>query len=100
MSDLSLILVAKAIGASIGSAIAVVFRPGGDKGLKLFQRFVIGTILGFISAPIFIDLFGWPHTFDYWLAAATGSGLLGYMTLQALFSREAKALLKQKIGAK
>jgi len=84
-------------GAALGSSIAVVFRPGGDGSLKLFQRFVIGTILGFIFAPQILDFFGWTRTPDYWLAAACLGGLISYLLLQALFSEQAlQYLLKLK----
>lgn len=78
----------KASGAALGSSIAIVFQPGGDGYLKLLQRFILGTILGFIAAPVLIDHFGWEHTPDYWLAASTLGGLSGYLLLQFLFSRD------------
>lgn len=84
-------------GAAVGSSIAVVFRPGGDSWLKLAQRFVIGTILGFISAPVVIDTLGWKHSPDYWLASATLGGLIGYLLLQVVFSRETMDLVKRKL---
>lgn len=88
----------KAAGASMGSLIAVVFKPGGDPLQKLLSRFVIGAILGFISAPLIIDFFGWQHAPDYWLAAATMGGLLGYLTLQLVFSKGAIDLAKDNLG--
>ncbi len=92
---------AKASGAAIGASIAVVFKPGGDSRLKLIQRVVIGTIIGFISAPAIIDYTGLDHTPDYWLASATLGGLLGYLALQFLFSDKAaeaaKALVEKKV---
>ena len=87
----------KAGGAALGSSIAVVFKPGGDAWLKLLQRFVIGTVIGFITAPLIIDYIGWQHTTDYWLAAATLGGLLGYLFLQLIFSQEARRYLKDKV---
>ncbi len=84
-------------GATVGSSIAVVFKPGGDSVIKLIQRFVIGTILGFISAPVLIDTIGWKHTPDYWLASATLGGLVGYLLLQVLFSAEALDLVKRRL---
>ena len=78
----------KAGGAALGSSIAIVFRPGGDPPLKLFQRFLIGTIIGFIAAPPIRTFFEWPMELDYWMASATLGGLIGYLFLQWLFSRE------------
>lgn len=100
MGDLSALFIIKAIGSAIGSAIAVVFQPHGDQRLKLIQRFVIGTILGFISAPLIIDYFGWAHRMDYWLAASTFGGLIGYLSLQVVFSIEYKAIAKRIVGTK
>lgn len=87
----------KAGGAAIGSSIAVVFKPGGDPIYKLLTRFVLGMIIGFIMAPIVIDGFNWTHTPDYWLAAATLSGLLGYLFLQLLFSDASISAIKRRI---
>lgn len=90
----------KAGGAAMGSSIAVVFKPGGDTWLKLFQRFVIGTVLGFISAPMIRDWMEWPLGADYWLAAATLGGLMSYLLLQLVFSNEALTWAKDKLGGK
>lgn len=78
----------KAGGSMLGSSIAVVFTSTGDHPLVLLKRFVLGTIMGFISSPIIIDTLKWDHSFDYWLASATLGGLLGYLFLQMLFSNE------------
>ena len=96
----NLILWLKFGGAAVGSSIAVVFRPGRDRGWKLVQRFVIGTILGFIGAPVLLDWLGWPRSADYWLAASTLCGLVGYLFLQMLFSAAAVEFLKQRLGHK
>lgn len=90
-------LIVKIIGASLGSSIAVVFKPGGDSHFRLFQRFVIGSILGVISAPIIVDFFKWKHEIDYWLAAAALGGVLGYLLLQMLFSDATIELVKNNI---
>lgn len=90
----------KVAGASIGSSIAVVFKPGQDKGWSLVKRFILGTIIGFIAAPVVIDWLNWEHTVDYWLAAATFSGLLGYLFLQLLFSEAAARAVKSRLNAK
>ena len=87
----------KVSGAAIGSSIAVVFKPCGDTKLKLLQRFVIGTILGFIFAPQLVDFFDWDHTLDYWLASATICGLLGYLMLQFLFSSDLRDAINKRI---
>ena len=84
-------------GASMGSTIAVVFKTGGDTNAKLFQRFVLGTIIGFISSPVLIDFLGWTHTPDYWLAAATLSGILGYLFLKLIFRDAAANAVKKRL---
>lgn len=89
----------KAGGAAMGSSIAIVFRPGDDEKGQLFKRFILGTIIGFVLAPVLIDLIGWAHTPDYWLAAATMSGLLGYLFLQFLFSEAASNAVKKRFGS-
>jgi len=77
---------AKLVGSSMGSSIAVTFKPANDNKLIWAKRFILGTIIGFVSAPIIIDLFGWKHSYDYWLASSTMGGLLGYMILQVVLS--------------
>lgn len=89
-------LLVKIIGASIGSSIAVVFEPAGDSWFRLFKRFVIGTIIGVISAPVVIDLFSWEHKVDYWLASASLCGLVGYMLLQLLFSEQTRQTIRKR----
>lgn len=79
-------LVARLLGAILGSSLAIVFNTKGHSPVLLLQRFVIGAIIGFVSAPVIIDYIGWQHTFDYWLAAATLGGMLGYLVLQMVFS--------------
>ena len=76
---------AKAVGATIGSSLALIFRPNCTP-FVLFQRFLVGVIFGFILAPIVIDYFGWKHTFDYWLASSTLTGALSYYVLNLIFS--------------
>ena len=88
----------KAAGSMIGSSIAVVFKPGGDSALKLFQRFVIGTIIGFIASPMFLDYLGWEHSPDRWVAAATLGGLLGYLILQTVFNLKLAQIVNNKLG--
>ena len=88
----------KVSGAAIGSSIAIVFKPGEDTWLKLCQRFVIGTVFGFIVAPIVIDKLGWQHTFDYWLASATIGGVFGYLILQFIFSTEVHDIIKKRFS--
>ncbi len=92
-----MVVMLKAGGATIGSSIAVVFKPSEDNYLVLFKRFVLGAIIGFISAPVLIDFLGWPHIFDYWLAASTLGGLLGYLFLQLLFSDAAIVAVKKRL---
>ena len=96
-NEMDLITLCKVIGATIGSSIAVVFKPGGDSILKMIQRFVIGTILGFISAPFMIDYFGWSHTTDYWVAAATLGGRIGYMALQIILGEDTIKFIRSKM---
>ena len=88
----------KISGSILGSSIAVVFRPGGDPLLKLLQRFIIGTILGFIFSPIIIDSLGWPHTWDYWIASSCAGGLFSYLLLQFLFSQETADRIRRRIS--
>lgn len=83
-------VLAKATGASIGSAIAVVFNSEHESTLKIVQRFVIGAIIGFTFSPVFRDWAGWPYQFDYWMASAIVCGCVGYLTLQILYSRAFK----------
>jgi uncharacterized membrane protein YdcZ (DUF606 family) len=90
---MDLIFWIKVAGGAIGSSIAVVFKTGGDPWLKLTQRFAIGTVGGFISAPALIDYMGWTHTPDYWLASATIGGVVSYLALQLLFNTDLKAML-------
>lgn len=96
MIDMTMAL--KILGASIGSSIAVVFKPGADNGLRLLQRFIIGTIIGVISAPVVIDFFKWEHSPDYWLAAAALCGLNGYLVLQLLFSEQTHEAIKKRFS--
>ena len=88
MTPETMVIWLKISGATIGSSIAVVFQPGNDSNRTLVKRFVIGVILGVISAPIILDFFTWPHTPDYWLAASCIGGLIGYLLLQWVFTRE------------
>lgn len=94
--DITLFL--KILGASLGSSIAVVFKPAGDSYLRLFQRFIIGLIIGVISAPILIDFFGWEHRTDYWVAAAAFGGLIGYLILQLLFSETTLEIVRKRLS--
>ena len=89
-------LLIKIIGASLGSSIAVVFKPGGDSKMKLFQRFLIGVIIGVIASPIIRDWLEWPALVDYRLAAGTLGGLFGYLVLQLLFSEKTHEILKKR----
>jgi len=77
---------AKAIGSTLGSSLAVVFNSRDSNPLLMVKRFIIGAILGFIFAPIVIDHLGWKHEMDYWIASATLCGVLGYLSLQIVFS--------------
>lgn len=93
---MDMVLIIKIIGASLGSSIAIVFKPGGDGWLRLVQRFVLGTIIGVISAPVITDFFEWEHSFDYWLASAALGGLLGYLFLQLVFSESTINEIKKR----
>lgn len=94
-------LIIKIIGASLGSSIAVIFKPGKDTYFRLFQRFIMGMIIGVISAPIITEFFGWKHAVDYWLASAALGGVLGYLILQVLLSEATADAIKNHIpGAK
>ena len=94
-----LIPVMKSIGAMVGSSIAVVFQGGGESGVKIFQRFIIGMSSGFISAPVIVDALSWDHTrADYWLAASTLGGVSSYLVLQFLFSKDTLDLIKKRLS--
>ena len=93
-----LILIGKAIGATLGSSIAVIFDTGGDPYHKLISRFIIGTIMGVIFAPVFIDWMRWERTFDYWMASAASCGMMGYLILQIIYSPEIRLLIKRKLS--
>lgn len=80
-------VLAKATGATIGSAIAVVFNSDNESPIKVVQRFVIGAIIGFTFSPVFRDWIGWPYQFDYWMASSIVCGCVGYLILQILYSR-------------
>ena len=86
-------LLAKLIGSFAGSSIAVVFQPGGDTKRRLIHRLIIGTVLGFIFAPFVTDYLNWQHTFDYWLASATLSGLFSVLALQVIFNLDFSKLM-------
>lgn len=86
----------KAAGAVMGSSIALVFND--DNKTNIALRFLIGTIIGFISSPVIIDWLKWQHTADYWLAAATLGGLFGYLTLQIIFSDKSKEIIRKRLG--
>lgn len=88
------LLLAKIVGSIAGSSIAVVFQPGGDTKRRLINRFIIGTVLGFIFAPFVIDYLNWQHTFDYWLASATLSGLFGVLAMQFIFNLDFNKLIR------
>ena len=77
---------AKLLGSVMGSAIAVVFNSKESNNLLMLQRFIIGSVIGVVAAPVVIDKLAWAHTFDYWLASAALAGVTGYFLLQLLFS--------------
>ena len=94
------VMIAKATGATLGSGIAVVFEPAHDSIPMLFKRFVLGTIMGVVFAPRFLDLMRWEPRLDNWVAAATTCGLIGYIILQILYSPEIREAVKNRIKAK
>jgi integral membrane sensor domain MASE1 len=100
--SLDSLLLVKIAGASIGSSIAVVFRPAHDSVFRLVQRFVIGTIFGVIFAPILMNYMEWPREIEYWLSASATCGLLAYLILQLLFSTStrdaAQSFIDKKTG--
>lgn len=94
MMDAGLILlIKKIIGASIGSSIAVVFKPDGDTKAQLWKRFWIGVVIGSIACPILMDWFGWPTTTEYVISAASLGGVTGVLALQLLFSNATRDLI-------
>jgi len=96
MIDATIIL--KILGASLGSSIAVVFKPAGDSWFRLFQRFIIGLIIGFISSPVIMDWLEWEVRADYWIASAALGGLCGYLILQLLFSDATIEIIRKKVS--
>jgi len=94
------VIVAKVIGAASGSAIAVVFKKGGDSKEKLFHRFLIGFILGMIFAPLLRTKMGWDYSFDIWLASACVCGLLSYLVLQIILGDTGREFLASRLRSK
>ncbi len=81
------ILLAKIIGAVLGSSIAVIFQPDHDTPTRLLARFVIGVVIGVVFSPVVLDWFKLAHVWDYWLAASTGCGATGVLIMQIIFSK-------------
>lgn len=94
------VLIAKATGATLGSGIAVVFEPGQDSFLQLVRRFILGSIMGVVFAPRFLDMMHWEPRLDNWVAAATTCGLIGYIILQIIYSPEIREAVKSRIKAR
>jgi hypothetical protein len=94
---LDYVLFLKFSGAAIGSSIAVVFKAGGDNYLKLTKRFLIGVIIGVLSAPTIIDYFELEPRPDVWLSSAAFGGLVGYLALQLIFNSDVKAMIKKSV---
>ena len=100
--DGSLIYAMKLGGAVVGSTIALVFKPlptdenKVTRWIRIFHRFWIGVIMGFIFSPIVLDFFGWMRTPDYWLAAATLAGSLGVVFLQIIYSDAAADAVRKR----
>lgn len=89
------LIILKIAGASIGSSIIVVFRPGGDSDWKLFQRFVIGLVVGVIAGPVVHDLLNFPSGAEYIIASAGLCGLVAVFGLQILLSKDIADAIKE-----
>jgi hypothetical protein len=91
------VLFLKFSGAAIGSSIAVVFKTDSDNYLKLTKRFLIGTIIGVLSAPTIIDYFELEPRPDVWLSSAAFGGVVGYLALQLIFNSDLKERIKKRV---
>ena len=87
----------KTIGATIGSGIAVLFRPGRDGILRLSFRWVSGIFVGYTGAGAAIDFFHLEHTDDIVLFSASALGIMGYSIVQIILGPEFREALANRI---
>ncbi len=80
--------------AATGSSIAVVFRKGGNWKIRL----LIGFIMGMIIAPYAMEFWSIPKTLEFYASTYCASGIVGYLALQILFSKETREALKNRIS--
>ena len=101
MIGLDSLLFLKIAGASLGSSIAVIFKPNGDSDQKIFERFAIGTVIGTIISPFTMKWMDVEPEFYFWLGCSVLSGLVALLVLQLLFSQSGKeaieTVMKKKI---
>ena len=103
MVEGSLTFAMKLGGAVVGSTIAIVFRPLPDqidkkeRWWRIFNRFWIGIVIGFIFSPLLLDTLSLMKSPDYWLASSTFCGSMGVLILQILYSDAAADALKKRI---
>lgn len=86
------------VGAACGSTIAVIFKLRDGTARAGLLMFVVGVIVGYISARLILDSFGWENVADYWLAASGIGGALGYICLQILYSNKMKSAMEKRAG--
>lgn len=90
----------KALGASIGSGIAILFRPAHDVKTMLFRLFV-GVWVGFLGSEALVNYFDIESTSDTILLASSFLGIVGYSAVGLLLSPDLKhAILARVRGGK
>lgn len=88
---------ARVLGAAMGSLLMILYRPGNDGKKRLLVRFVIGVIVGAVSAPALLYWMSWPETPDLMLFAATVGGSLGVIIVQVLNSQAVLEAIKRRM---
>jgi uncharacterized membrane protein YedE/YeeE len=81
----------------MGSLLMILYRPGNDGKKRLLVRFVIGVIVGAVSAPALLYWMSWPETPDLMLFAATVGGSLGVIIVQVLNSQAVLEAIKRRM---
>lgn len=90
----------KALGASIGSGIAILFRPSRD-GKTLVLRLFIGVWVGYLGSSALVSYLELEPTSDTILLASSFLGIVGYSAVGLLLSPDLKqAILARVRGSK